>query len=73
MCRICRGMAGVGFIDGIWDAVQLVIISRCRWVTNVGVIVGGGLSSRVGASRMCRGMAGAGCIVGIWDAVQVGL
>jgi hypothetical protein len=19
--RICRGMAGVGFVDGVWDAV----------------------------------------------------
>ena len=43
-----------------------------RWVTDVGVIVGGGRSSQVGADRMCRGMAGAGCIGGIWDAVCVG-
>ena len=27
VCRICRGMAGVGFVDGVWDAVQLVIFA----------------------------------------------
>ena len=65
-------MAGVGFVVGIGDAVQWVMCCGCRWVTDVGVIVGGGRSSQVGADRMCRGMAGVGCIVGIWDAVYVG-
>ena len=72
MCRICRGIAGVGFVDGIWDAVQLVIICGCHLVINVGVIVGGGRSSQVGANRMCRGVAGVGCIVGMRDVVRVG-
>ena len=72
MCRICRVMAGVGFGVGIGDAVQLVIFCGCRWVTSVGVIVGGGRSSQVGASRMCRGVAGVGCIVGIRDVVCEG-
>ena len=72
MCRICRGMAVVGFFVGIWDAVQLVMFCGCRWVTGVGVIVGGGRSSQVGANRMCRGVAGVGCIVGIRDVVCVG-
>ena len=62
----------MGFVDGIWDAVQLIIISGCRWVTDVGVLVARGRLSRVGASRMCRGVAGVGCIVGIWDALYVG-
>jgi hypothetical protein len=35
-------MAVVGFGVGIGDAVQLVIFCGCRWVTGVGVIVGGG-------------------------------
>ena len=43
----------------------------CRWVIDVGVIVGGGQSSQVGADRMCRGMAGVGCIVEIRDVVWV--
>ena len=72
VCRICRVMAGVGFVDGVWDAVQWVIFCGCRWVTSVGVIVGGGRSSRVGVSRMCRGVAGVGCIVGMQDVVCVG-
>jgi hypothetical protein len=69
VCRICRGMAGVGFGVGIGDAVQWVICCGCRWVTDVGVIVGGGRSSQVGANRMCRGMAVVGCIVGIRNVV----
>ena len=72
MCRICRGMAGVGFVVGIWDAVQVVIVCGCCWVTSVGVIVGGGRSSRVGASHMCRGVADVGYIVGSRDVVWVG-
>jgi hypothetical protein len=64
-------VVGFHFVGDIWDAVQLVIICGCRWVINVGVIVGGGLSGQVRASRMCRGVAGVGCIVGIWDAVYV--
>jgi hypothetical protein len=59
----------VGFVDGIWDAVQLVSCCGCRRVTSVGVIVGGGRLSRVGASRMCRGVAGVGCIVDFRDSV----
>ena len=72
MCRICRGMAGVGFVVGIGDAVQWVIFCGCRWVIDVGVIVGGGRSSQVGADRICRGVAGVGCIVGMRDVVCVG-
>ena len=72
MCRICRGVAGVGFVDGVWDAVRWVIFCGCRWVTSVGVIVGWGRSSQVGADRICRGVAGVGCIVGMRDVVRVG-
>jgi len=41
-------------------------------VTGVGVIVGWGWSSQVGADRVCRGVAGVGCIVGMRDVVRVG-
>jgi len=41
-------------------------------VTGVGVIVGWGWSSQVGADRICRGVAGVGCIVGMQDVVCVG-
>ena len=66
----CDGRCG--FRCWYWDAVQLVIFCGCRWVTGVGVIVGGGRSGQVGASRMCRGVAGVGCIVGMRDVVCVG-
>ena len=71
VCRICRGMAGVGLVDGVWDAVRWVIFCGCRWVTSVGVIVGWGRSSQVGADRICRGVAGVS-IVGMQDVVCVG-
>ena len=41
-------------------------------MTGVGVIVGWGRSSQVGANRMCREVAGVGCLVGIWDVVCEG-
>ena len=41
-------------------------------MTGVGVIVGWGRSSQVGADRVCRGVAGVGCIVGMRDVVCVG-
>ena len=41
-------------------------------MTGVGVIVGWGWSSQVGADRICRGVAGVGCIVGMQDVVCVG-
>ena len=68
MCRICRGVASVGFGVGVGDAVQLVIFCGSRWVTGVGVI-DGGRSSQVGANRMCREVADVGCIVGIRNVV----
>ena len=41
-------------------------------MTGVGVIVGWGRSSQVGADRIRRGVAGVGCIVGMRDVVCVG-